>query len=305
MNERPPKILCVDDEPSILAALRRLLGQDFTFLSAGTAEEGLEILEQNPDLAIILSDHRMPGMSGLEFLTRARDLAPEAVRSLLSGQIDLGEMTDAINSAQIHRFILKPWENDYLKVQMLEALNVHELLVEKNELERLSITDPVTHLSNHRHFQDQIKIEVDRALRHNRSVSLMMIDIDHFKRFNDQFGHPAGDALLRAISQRLTELVRSIDTVARYGGEEFALILPDTGPEMALNVAERVRNSFETKSFAGPHGRPAFVTISLGIAAVPDHATNAVDLVALADRALYQAKRQGRNQTVGAPRERR
>lgn len=300
MNESTAKILCVDDEPSILAALKRLLASDFTFLAATSGEEALEILRQNPDVAIVVSDHRMPGMTGLQLLTEAKSIAPDAVRAVLSGQIDLGDMAEAIHAAQIHRFFLKPWENDYLKVQMLEALSVHRLLKEKAELERLSITDPVTHLSNHRHFHDRMRIEVERSIRHSRPVSLVMIDIDHFKRFNDQFGHPAGDALLRAVAHRLTDLVRSIDTVSRYGGEEFAVILPDTGPETALVVAERVRKSFEEKPFPGPNGRPAFVTISLGVAAAPTHATDSTDLISLADRALYQAKRQGRNQTVGA-----
>lgn len=295
-----PKILCIDDESSILDALVRLLKSDFIVLTATSTEQARDLLDHHRDVAIVLTDHSMPGESGVRFLRYVQTAAPDAVRALLSGQIDVNAMTDAINTAQVHRVILKPWENEYLKLQMMEALASHGVLREKRELERLSITDPVTHLRNHRYFQDYLKIEVERTVRHQRPLSLVMIDIDHFKKYNDTYGHPAGDALLRGAAKRILDQLRALDTVARYGGEEFAIVMPDTSFENAMLVSERVRKSFEKTGFIGPDGNPTFVTISLGIATAPRNATESQELVRAADAALYTAKRQGRNQSVGA-----
>ncbi|MES2854770.1 MAG: GGDEF domain-containing protein, partial [Bdellovibrionota bacterium] len=187
--------------------------------------------------------------------------------------------------------------NDYLQAQMLESLFAHSTLKEKRLLEKLAITDPVTLLKNHRFFQDHLRVEVERSVRHDRPVSLIMADIDQFKSYNDQFGHPAGDALLKAVSARLLTQVRSLDTVARYGGEEFAFILPDTPFDAAMLVAERIRNAFASAPFQPDS---TLVTLSLGVASSPIHAVSADTLIEVADKALYRAKKLGRNQSVGA-----
>ena len=295
-----PKILCVDDEELILGAVTRLLQTDFTVLSAESAEAAYEIVAENPDIAIVLMDQQLPGISGVEFLAKVQQMLPDAVRAVLSGRLDLMDMANAINAAKIHRLILKPWDNDYFKVQMLEALAIHTTLREKRILEELSITDSVTHLKNHRYFQDRLKVEVERSTRHNRPLTLVMADIDFFKMLNDRYGHPVGDQILKGVAQRLVDQLRLIDTVARYGGEEFGLILPDTPFESAMMVAERIRLSFVKKPIGLPDDVLGPVSLSLGVAAVPDHAFTAQELIAQADAALYQAKRQGRNQTVGA-----
>ncbi len=284
------KILCIDDEVEMTDTLTRLLRADFDVMTANTVDDAKQKIINNPDLAIILTDHRLPGGTGLDLLALAQQKAPEAVRAMLTAHVDLEDLVGAINKSLVHRLILKPWDNDYLRVQMLEALASHELLKEKFEMQRLAITDPVTLLKNHRFFQDQLKIEVARAVRHERELSLIMIDIDHFKDFNDQHGHPAGDRLLREVGTRLTDAVRNLDTVARYGGEEFAILLPDTPADGAFLVAERIRTSFAS----------TLVTLSLGIASCPRHASSAPALVSLADAALYRAKDQGRNQSVVA-----
>lgn len=295
-----PKILCVDDEPSVLTSLDRILRADFQVLLAPSVEIGLDLLDKHRDIAIVLSDNRMPTMSGLDFLSQVQRANPVAVRALLTASVEISDFVRALNTGLVHRLILKPWENEYLRAQMLESLFTHSTLREKRELERLAITDPVTLLKNHRFFQDHLRIEVERSVRHDRSLSLIMADIDHFKAFNDKYGHPAGDALLKAVSARLLSQVRTLDTVARYGGEEFAFILPDTSFESAKLVSERIRRAFESTPFIGPAPDPTFVTLSLGVASSPIHAKTAAELVTIADEALYRAKRQGRNQSVGA-----
>jgi two-component system cell cycle response regulator len=294
------KILCVDDDPGILDALERVLRHDFHFLRASSGQEGLQVLSENQDCAIVLSDHRMPQTTGLEFLNEAKKIVPDAVLAILSGQMDMNEIADAINKTRIHRFILKPWDNEYLRIQMLEALKEHMVFRERNLLERLAITDPVTQLYNHRHFQDRLRIEMDRANRHGRPLSLILADIDHFKRFNDEFGHPEGDVLLRQVAFYIESHVRNIDVVSRYGGEEFTIILPDTELDEAMRVAERVRASFENKPLLGPKSSSSPITISLGVASYPANASESKGLVVAADKAMYAAKNSGRNRTVRA-----
>lgn len=292
-----PKILCVDDEAEITLSLKRLLDSHFEVATAHDAPTAKQKIDATPDLAIVLSDMKFPGGSGLDLLAYAQTKAPDAVRALLTAHIDFDDLVDAVNRQLVHRLILKPWDNDYLKLQMIESLQEHRVLEAKRELERLAITDPVTMLRNHRFFQDQLKIEVARALRHGRDLSLIMLDIDHFKLFNDTHGHPTGDKLLRGVAQRLTEAVRNLDTVARYGGEEFAILLPDTPIDRAQLVAERVRQMFSNNPFVIDE-HSTLVTMSLGVASCPAHAKTATSLVEVADRALYRAKGQGRNQSV-------
>jgi diguanylate cyclase (GGDEF)-like protein len=211
---------------------------------------------------------------------------------LLSGQIASQELSTAINEGLVHRFFVKPWDNEVLKLQVLECIQQHKILIEKEQLTLLALTDPITGLGNHRFFQDQLRVEVERAKRHQRIISLLMMDIDYFKGWNDHFGHPAGDQLLKEVSKHLIQGLRTIDWITRYGGDEFAMILPDTNSKFAFEIAERLRMQFFSR-----HQGPVSLSLSFGIATFPDHATTAKDLISAADKALYQAKKQGRNQS--------
>jgi len=291
-----PKILCVDDEDGVRQALSRLLHTDFDVLLAKDAEEGLKTLHSHTDLCIVLSDYRMPGQNGVEFLRQAKIINPIAVRAILSGQMDLRQMSEALNGAEIHRFILKPWENEYLRVQMLEALQTHRLLASREELRALSITDPVTGLTNHRYFQDQLR----KLCEMKSLVSLIMIDVDHFKHFNDEYGHPQGDRLLQELSQILSTGRGPGEFVSRYGGEEFAVVLPLLDLKSAKARAERLRCLLESHPFKNPMGQREFISVSLGVASFPSQASTSLQLIERADQALLNAKRSGRNRTVVA-----
>jgi diguanylate cyclase (GGDEF)-like protein len=296
------KILCVDDETSVVEALRRLLRVDFEVLVATSGPQALQLLEGHRDVGVILSDQYMQGMSGIDLLQRSRTLVPHAVRAILSGQIELRQISEALNRGDIHRLILKPWDNDYLRIQIQEAVATHGTLLEKSRLRQLAITDPVTGLTNHRFFQERLQELWHRDVAKAVPLALLMVDIDNFKAVNDEHDHLAGDQVLSEVATRLSSCIHEGETVSRYGGEEFAILLPHTDMTKARPRAEAIREAVANVHFAIPEGRPIRLTVSVGLATATSHSDckRPSDLISAADRALYQAKKQGRNQVIVA-----
>ncbi len=174
--------------------------------------------------------------------------------------------------------------------------SANESLREKNqELEQLSVTDGLTGLANHRALMQRLTDELLRSRRNNHEFTVIMCDVDHFKQYNDAFGHPQGDVVLKQVAGLLREATRTVDCVARYGGEEFAVILPETAMAGALEVAERIRTRVEAAEFPGRR-----ITLSIGVAGYPIHDDTSQGVMAAADAALYTAKRGGRNQVAKA-----
>jgi diguanylate cyclase (GGDEF)-like protein len=167
------------------------------------------------------------------------------------------------------------------------------------ELERLSVTDPLTGLFNRLRMMEVLENEVRRSRRLRHRFAVLMADLDLFKKYNDAYGHPAGDALLKRIGAIMREASRDVDFVARYGGEEFLLMMPETAIEDAMQVAERIRKKIESDSM--PMGS---ITVSFGIAAYPGHGDSPEVLIAAADAALYEGKRAGGNRVIAAARPR-
>ena len=169
------------------------------------------------------------------------------------------------------------------------------------EAERLSVTDPLTGAWNYRYFKRRFEQEIERSRRFGRVLALLMLDIDHFKSVNDRFGHQRGDEVLVELSRRVTGSVRDIDTFARYGGEEFVLILPETNLEGGLAVAEKLRLATHRTRFCTETEEDGIsLTVSIGVACFPEHATSPEELLRAADEALYEAKLQGRDRVVTA-----
>jgi diguanylate cyclase (GGDEF)-like protein len=197
--------------------------------------------------------------------------------------------------------ILRP--EDTLRVKQLAARAGFPIqrAMTQEDTEALAYSDAMTGLDNYRQFERTLQDEMRRAERYHRPVSLLMLDIDHFKQFNDSLGHPAGDALLAQLGMVLRNALRSVDHPARYGGEEFAAILPETGPEEAHLIAERIRQSVAETAFllTDSPQKAAQVTVSIGYATAPQDAHAASDLIKRADAALYEAKRAGRNAVRG------
>jgi len=166
------------------------------------------------------------------------------------------------------------------------------------QMQEQARTDALTGLNNRRTFDALLADELARAQRFNRPVSLLMLDIDHFKRVNDTYGHQAGDVVLKVLGELLGRQARAIDRVCRYGGEEITVILPETGFEIAAKVAERLRAAVEAHPFDINGGAPLRITVSIGVASFPAHADSVQTLVVAADAAMYAAKAGGRNRVV-------
>ena len=183
---------------------------------------------------------------------------------------------------------------DNLEEKVEERTSALNELSEKYKL--LSVIDGLTNIYNHRYFYEKLEEEIKRAVRYKKSLSLIMVDIDYFKHYNDTHGHQAGDNVLRDIALLLKKGVRELDVVARYGGEEFCIILPETGKYVARNLAERIRVSLSEQPFPCKETQPnGNLTISLGVAMFPHDAKSSDNLVTAVDRALYKAKGNGRN----------
>jgi len=200
---------------------------------------------------------------------------------------EVGYLTDVFNH-MVYR----------LRDGRAELDRINETLRKKNEeLELLSTTDSLTGLSNHRSLMKRLDDEVARFKKDKRGFSVLVGDVDHFKQYNDAFGHPAGDEVLQTIAEIMRDSTRKNDCCARYGGEEFVIVLPDTSAADALDTAEHIRARVAAKKFSGRK-----MTLSIGVATFPEDADDAEAIIAVADEALYQAKREGRDRTVRAHR---
>jgi two-component system, cell cycle response regulator len=292
-------LIVEDDEPvrAMLVQALQLEGHEVvSFHSADAAlEAGMPVL---PDL--VLLDVMLPGMSGMELLAHLRDQPGlRDVPVLLVSALDGRAIVDGLRSGA-QDFIRKPFDIEELLARVAGALAAKRardgLDARVGDLERLALTDKLTGVDNRRSAERHLTRLTAQAERTGRSLALLLIDIDRFKDVNDIHGHVAGDQVLTAVAQELTRSSRAADIVARWGGEEFVVLLPETGLEGAMVVAERLR-----AAIAGM-GRPVAasttgVTVSVGVAAgTSDPRKMLVD----ADAALYRAKRAGRNQIAAA-----
>lgn len=220
---------------------------------------------------------------------RLTDEQKEALRALSRQVMSQLQLRRAVAELEHRERILQRQERQ-LKIyqRKLESRNA-ELQVE-------SATDPLTELMNRRAFEESLDRELERAVRYQTPLSLLMLDVDHFKSFNDSFGHPAGDEVLQRVAGLLRKESRKSDAVARYGGEEMAIVLPNTGTEDALSMAERFRCVIAEE----PWDKRA-ITVSVGVASISDVVYDRTTLVEAADAALYAAKEAGRNRVVQAP----
>ena len=281
-------LLVVDDDPMVLSALERLLRHEFELSLVQDLESARNLVRQKHFELALIDLHLAEGTS-LDFFRELQTLSPTTARVLISGALNLNSLVDSLQTNLVHKVLQKPWEPSSLILQIKEAQQIHELLKQKYHLEQLSTTDGLTGLYNYRHLQETLLKELDRSKRQNRPLSLIMIDIDGFKKWNDRTGHLGGDGVLKKIAEVLRDSLRTFDCICRYGGDEFCVLLQETDLQKAFEISERLRKKVEAETE---------ITISLGVSCFPKPSTNFEELLAFADTALYSAKSQGRNRTV-------
>jgi diguanylate cyclase (GGDEF)-like protein len=296
-NTQQSMILIVDDAPSNVQILAEVLSSTYRIKVASNGVDALEIAQRElPDL--ILLDVMMPDMDGFEVCRRLKENKTTHKIAVIFVTTSNAESDEelGLNLGAID-YITKPFVIPVIKARIRNHIRLKR---QADLLESLSLLDALTHIPNRRRFDEGLAIELKRATRDETPLSLLMIDIDHFKQYNDHYGHGAGDICLQTVAEELVKgLVRPSDLVARYGGEEFVVILPDTDLNAALQVAERLRDCIEKLGLA--HAYPeanSVVTISVGVATqlkIPEYFLPQM-LNDAADKALYLAKEGGRNQ---------
>ena len=295
VRNRHPSILIVDDAPDNIDALRHTLtGRGYRTLVANRGSEALALARrQHPDL--ILLDVVMPGIDGLE---TCRQLKQEAATAdipviLMSSRNEAEDVVAGFDTGAAD-YIAKPLRMAEVCARVRAQLTQHDT---QAALQRAALLDPLTRIANRRHFDNFLEHEWQRAMRSGEPLSLLMIDVDHFKLYNDALGHAAGDAALCQVAKVLqAHAARPTDLAARYGGEEFALLFAETPAANAAAMAETVRAHIAALALAHPRSAGGIVTASIGVATiVPGPGDQTASFFKAADLAMYAAKRAGRN----------
>ena len=286
---RSPKFLVVDDEDELRYFLREFLESfHLTVDEASSGEEALKkFLEKGP-YTVVITDIVMPGMDGLSLIREIKKLVPDTMILAMTGYARNYGYVDVVE-AGADDLIQKPFSLEEFEARLARILKEWAL---KERLKALSIRDALTEIFNRRHFEERLLEETHRALRQEYPLCLLMIDVDHFKLYNDTHGHREGDFLLKTLAQILCDCTRNrVDQPFRYGGDEFVLLLPHTDIRGALKVGERILRVYREFEFDP-------TSLSIGIAKLlPRHSVrqSADDLVRRADEAMYQAKNKGGN----------
>jgi diguanylate cyclase (GGDEF)-like protein len=322
---RRQNILLVDDHSANLVALEAILeGEGRHIVKARSGHEALGLLAQF-EFAVALLDVQMPEMDGFETAARMRDLEhcrnipiifvsavsadeSQVFRGYEAGAVDyiFKPLEPAILTAKVDVFLqlysqrLELEEKTRILLRTIEQQEEYKRIIEEQNraLRELAIRDGLTGIYNHRHFQELLITEVERAKRYKNEICCMMMDLDFFKEVNDSHGHQFGDFVLKECTRLISDEIRSSDILARYGGEEFVLLLPNVNIDGARQVAEKIRKKLFQHSFRQDDKIHA-QTISIGIyCGKPEQNLTGRDLLRYADKALYHAKDMGRNRVM-------
>jgi diguanylate cyclase (GGDEF)-like protein len=288
-------VLVVDDDPDKRMLLKVAIEMaGYEVLTAEDGEAGLQMVESyQPDL--IVTDVMMPKIDGYELARRVRANPQTRFIPVIIQTAARNDAQDMRRGAEVGAlgYITDPTDIDLLLARARTLLDFKRYL---DTCEEAAFTDHLTGLANRRRFERQLEREVTRTLRYTRPFCLLLLDIDHFKKVNDTYGHDAGDEAIRRLAKILQAGTRGIDTAARMGGEEFALLLTETEFSGGLEVAERLRQAIKSEEI------PVVgqITASFGVAEFPLCAQTGRELMAVADAAMYEAKRRGRDRVASA-----
>ncbi len=300
LNSKQATVLIVDDEPINISVLAQSLALHYRVKIATSGHKALDIINSAAPPDLVLLDIQMPDIDGYEVLIQMRQhdatksipvifiTAKDAAEDEAKG-LDLGAMD----------YITKPFN---LPVVNARVRNQLALKQKADLLERLALIDGLTEIPNRRHYDNRLADEWRRSIQEQQEISIIMIDIDEFKVFNDNYGHAQGDMALKQVAGVISnQLRRSSDLAARYGGEEFVVLLPSCKLEAAEAIAEKIRLAVVELQIPNEYSKAQKITVSLGIACIQAKSDfTSVCLQKRADELLYQAKRNGRNQFVAA-----
>jgi len=291
----PNLILVEDDENVSILLSHQLRRAGYEVAHAGTIAEARELVE-DVDWDLVVLDRGLPDGDGLELCTELRASSPHGYIVVLTGEDSREAKLEGFKSGA-DDYVTKPFAAEELIARIragVRIVHLQKALLESNrQLEELSLTDSLTGIRNRRAFDERLDEAFEHAKRYERPLSLVLVDVDHFKPINDSFGHDTGDAVLRGVAHLIASCTRATDFVARIGGEEFGILLPETPLFEAMQFAEKIRAHIATTPIAGLD-----LTISLGVVnAMHSHVPSTSELFHAADQALYRAKANGRNRT--------
>jgi len=297
-----PSILLVEDSQTTTALLSKYLGGSYRLIHAKDGAEAWDVLQHNADIELVITDINMPRLTGHQLLVKIRKAEeprfnnlPVIVMTTTDDNVDRN--LAFLNGA--NDFLTKPIDD----IELQARVNVHyklahtirQLEASKRQLAEQATTDPLTRLKNRRAFFENGAQQISMARRYGTDLSIIVADVDYFKKVNDTYGHKAGDEALVAVARILVNMTRTEDTAARIGGEEFAILLPDTNRLGAAVLAERIRSAIERERVVLAE-RVVPITISIGVASFATELVDTVDqLLSIADQRLYLAKKNGRN----------
>lgn len=294
------KILIVEDDPGSRRLVKvHLSAAGHEVVETENGQQAWELFQREP-FQMIITDWMMPQLDGVGLIQNIRSNSQKSYTYIimLTAIDDKPKVVKGLESGA-DEYLTKPFDKMELMARVASGVRIlkleEQLTLAHQQMEYLAMHDGLTGLFNRRAMEERIGSELSRAGREKRTLSLILLDIDHFKAINDQYGHQAGDNTLRQLAQILTGNLRQYDCAGRWGGEEFILVLPDTNQSDAHTIAERLRIKTSETKFLLENNTPLSVQISLGIACVSDHYPSLSKFVDAADQALYQAKQSGRN----------
>jgi len=295
-----PRLLVVDDQPINIQVMHQIFGAQCQVFMATCGQQALDFCRDTPP-DLILLDIVMPGMDGFEVCQslKANPLTRDIPVIFVTAHTDAPQETRGLEVGAVD-FISKPINPAVVRARVKTQLTLKR---QSDLMRKLVFLDGLTGVFNRRYLDQQLQVELARATRNKSPLALLMLDVDFFKRFNDLYGHQAGDDCLRAVATTLKEnLRRPADLVVRYGGEEFVCVLPDTSFDNAMAIAAALERHLRGKGIAHLDSEFQVVTASFGVTATGDeHPLSVAELLALADQQLYRAKHSGRGRVCGVP----
>ncbi len=298
------RVLIAEDDP----ITRMMLGATLSSwgvetIQVGDGDEALKVMKGEDPPRLALLDWIMPGKDGPQVCKELRTSPEPYIYTILLTSMDRKEDLITGLESGADDYLIKPYDPSELRVRLKAGERIVRLqseLIEAREKLRIQATrDPLTNLLNRRAMYDAFEERLARAVRKGEPLSTLLVDIDHFKKINDTYGHDAGDLVLVEISRRMASSIRQYDVLSRHGGEEFLMLFPDTGPEEGFQVAEKLRQVVRSTPIVLEDGRELQVTASMGLLSlVPQAGHDQSKLVNCADEALYEAKQAGRDRVV-------